>query len=161
MDYHQRLHLAKLAYDARNEARRYIVRWYGGGEHQEYKGEVGLAKLAKLLRITPHSLKCYLSKGKGHHQFRGVNPTLQIDDIGVIARIDPPAKQKRPRGRPRKVIDAERMGAEFTQQPSNRAAMRSRSRSNKIPVSREDGTLLAPPAKTVPKTRNRRTDEKR
>lgn len=134
MDYHQRLHLAKLAYDARNAARRYIVTWYGGGEATEYVGEPGIAVLAKQLKITVHSLKCYLSRGKGRHIFRGTNPTLGIEDIGIITRKDPPAKPKRPRGRPRKVIDEERMGVDFAPRKPEFKAPR---KGNKIPVEKE------------------------
>lgn len=139
MDHSQRLELARQVYEARKEETQYLVTWRGGGEHQIYSGNAGFAELTALLGVTAGSLYNYLC-GKGIHNFTGTNPTTGETDIGTVTKVKPPAKPKRPRGRPRKVIDWERLGSEAPNHPS--------------------GTALAPPAKTMPKDRNRCTDEK-
>lgn len=126
---------ARLARLSQIAAQRYVITWRGNSESEQ----LTLEELCAKLRLTKHSVRCYLARGSGSFTARGTNPLTNELDAFTVTRIAP-AKEKRPRGRPPKLIDWERLGSEAPYNPS--------------------GTSLTPPAKTVPKTRNRRTGEK-
>lgn len=125
MDHRERLERAAQAYRTKAEGRRYLLTWRGGGKPLLYVGSKGFEQLTTELRVAGATLNNYFSSKKNLHSVKRVNPTTGVEDIATIERIDPPAKEKRPRGRPRKVIDWERMGSEapgymadgYTEQP--------------------------------------------
>lgn len=92
---------------------------------------VDISELKTLLRLKEQSIRSYLATGRGTFALERTNPLTCEPDLLTVERLPLPVKEKRPVGRPPKQYDLERLGTEF-----------------------------APPAKTVPKTRNRRTDEK-
>jgi hypothetical protein len=98
----------------------------------------GWYALAKRLGLSDKTIRVYFSTGGGSFVCRKLyrNPTTGVDDLLKVTRMmdEQHIQPKRPRGR-----------------PSKRAQYESDPRL---------GTEFAPPAKTMPKTRNRVTGEK-
>lgn len=99
---------------------------------------LGWPAAAALLNMKESSLAARLSTGKGKHCVRTANPVHGEQDVLTVSRMSNAKAENRMRGRPAKFIDRARLGDGF-----------------------DDGIDLAPPARTMPKTRNRRTDDKR
>lgn len=101
MNKDERLERARAVYQLRKEHRRYVVNWRGGGSDQIYSGITGFNDLSTWLNITNGTLYNYLCRGRGVFRVKRPNPVTGLEDIATITRIDPPAKPKKPRGRPR------------------------------------------------------------
>jgi hypothetical protein len=109
---------------------RFLLSWRGGGTVEI----VGYSELAKYLSIKESSIPVFLSNGGGtQFNLARANPLHGEMDTVTVARLLV-AKEPKRRGRPSK-------------------------RAQHIGDARL-GTELAESAKTVPKTRNRRTNEK-
>jgi O-glycosyl hydrolase len=102
MDQKDRIAKAIAAMRAKQDARSYVVTWRSSADHKIYKGFGSLTALATMLRISAGTLGNYLSRGKGSHQRKAINPTTGELDIMTITMYDPPHKEKRKRGRPPK-----------------------------------------------------------
>lgn len=117
MTHKERLELAAAAHAAKRKDTHYVVTWRGGGEQEIYSGPEGFNNVAALLNVTGGTLYNYLSRGRGTCSFKGTNSTTGIEDIGTVSRILPPFKQKRPVGRPKRIIDWDRLGSEAPGNP--------------------------------------------
>lgn len=114
----ERLARAAAAHRSKAEQRRYVVTWQGGGEGKTYNGSDGFNELISLLGVTGATLNNYFSRYKNVHKAMRPNPITGEIDIAYIERIDPPAKQKNPVGRPPKPKpDWERLGSEAPHNP--------------------------------------------
>jgi len=110
MTHQERLRRSREAQIKRLNARNYVVTWRSTADHLIYSGIQGFKDLAHQLDISEHSLRCYFARGAGVHSLERTNPTTGEPDLMTITRTDPPAKPKRPRGRPRKTLDATQLG---------------------------------------------------
>jgi hypothetical protein len=101
MDTKQRLERARQAYVNKYQQRQYTISWRGGGDTEIFSGMAGFQSLCTVLALNPSTLNNYISRGHGVHTMRRLSPVTGEPDIATITRIDPPAKPKKPRGRPR------------------------------------------------------------
>lgn len=126
---------------AQRRAQQIFTLSYRGGGASEI---IGYAALAAQLGIKESSIPVLLSRGKGSFTLMRTNPLTGEEDLLEVTRLLPAKPPKRPRGRPKTAHAADpRLGIEFAgfSEESDFA----------------NGKKLA---KTVPKSRNRRTREK-
>lgn len=103
---------ARAAMQRKLDLTRYVITWRSAAASEEYSGPSGLTQAAQRVGISVASLRVYLANGKGSHAFQLTNPATGEPDLATLTRIYPPAKAKRPRGRPAKQLDIERLGIE-------------------------------------------------
>ena len=124
--------LSLAARRAKADAINYTITWRSNDASELFSGIAGFAQLCARLGLTQRSVTNYLSRGRGSFQRGGTNPLTGELDILTVTRHEPEPPPAKRRGRPPKALDLERLGTDF-----------------------------APPARSMPKDRNRTTDEKR
>lgn len=116
MDNSETLRRARAKHTQNAKQRRndtvFALSWRGGGTTEI----VGYTSLAKELGIKESSIPVLLSKGqgkgKGFTLSRNNPVTGELDILTVWRTV--PVKPKLRRGRPKKYVDLERLGSEFT-----------------------------------------------
>lgn len=108
LDRARQVHRAKAA--ERKATQRFILSWRGS--EPEYV--TGYSDLCARLKIKESTLRVRLSEGHGVYNLTRTNPTTGELDVLSITRLIP-AKEPTKRGRPKKYIDLDRLGIEFSQ----------------------------------------------